>query len=135
METVSVQKVGSDGAFLCEATFWSNSVFSQRILLLYSEIIKSLKTMTQIQEHTANGWHIGHLNYQPSFGFGSSSILLGITCAWALWWLWRFVLSPRLFPLEVREYPYWIPGRNIVLFTKFGMINNANSHVFSSSAW
>lgn len=90
--------------------------------------------MTQIPEHIANDWRIGHLNYQASFGFGSS-LILGITFAWALWWLWRFFLSPRLFPLEVREYPYWIPGRNIAFFTKFGMINSANSHIVLSSAW
>lgn len=61
-----------------------------------------------------HGWHIGQLEYPAEFSLGSS-LIIGIASAWALWWLWRFVLSPRLFPLEAKEYPYWIPGEKIIL--------------------
>lgn len=65
--------------------------------------------MAQIQRQNDNGWRIGELEYPVDSSFGSS-LFMGIASAWALWWVWRFVLSSQLFPLEIKEYPYWISG-------------------------
>lgn len=66
------------------------------------------------RQHGANGWRIFQAESWPNFG---RLFLLSVSIAisWALWWLWRFVLSPRLFPLEVKEYPYSIPGKTALL--------------------
>jgi hypothetical protein len=36
----------------------------------------------------------------------ASLLVLG---AWACWWLWRFMIIPRLRPDDPRELPYLIP--------------------------
>lgn len=56
----------------------------------------------------SNGWRVvqGWFQEQRSF-----AVWFAVIVCWASWWCWRFIITPRIFTLEVKEYPYWIPGK------------------------
>lgn len=97
---------------LSTLTLWLFFLPTQH-LHIYSRTLNSPTSFTMpenLHQHPASVWHIVESESRPNVGL---LFLLGVSIAvsWALWWLWRFVLTPRLFPLEVREYPYWIPSK------------------------
>ncbi|ROV89567.1 hypothetical protein VMCG_09953 [Cytospora schulzeri] len=80
--------------------------------------------LAEIAPLAADGWRSMQLRFQADGGF-VLLFIVNITASWAIWWLWRFVLTPRLFPLEVKEYPYWIPGENFIIRTRFSKMSQA----------
>ncbi|OCL04151.1 cytochrome P450, partial [Glonium stellatum] len=44
---------------------------------------------------------------QTSHGFVPAA--LTASTLWAAWWLWKFTLSPAIYPDAPRQLPYWIP--------------------------
>lgn len=47
--------------------------------------------------------------YRHNVWAAGAAILLFLLASLGIWRLWRFTISPIFFPLDVREYPYWIP--------------------------
>ena len=64
-------------------------------------------------------------------GSMATKVLSTVLTALLSWRLWRFMIRPRLYPLEPKEYPYWIPfvGHVAGFFTDFnGTIKNGRKY-------
>ncbi|KAF5137059.1 hypothetical protein E5D57_000834 [Metarhizium anisopliae] len=54
----------------------------------------------------SNGWQAVQSWFQEQRSF---AVWFAAIVCWASWWCWRFIITPRISTLEVKEYPYWIP--------------------------
>ncbi|KAH0598982.1 hypothetical protein MHUMG1_03096 [Metarhizium humberi] len=54
----------------------------------------------------SNGWQVVQRWFQEQRSF---AVWFAAIVCWVSWWCWRFIITPRISTLEVKEYPYWIP--------------------------
>ncbi len=69
-------------------------------------------------------------------GSTATKVLSTLLTALLSWRLWRFTIRPRLYPLEPKEYPYWIPllGHVVGFFADFnGTIEKGRKHFLPSN--